>query len=302
MTNMKDVRVLVTGGGGFIGRYLIAELEQRGAITLGTSAGTPVEGFISLSLSDSQQITRVIEDFKPDWIVHLAAIALVTHGDIPQIYDVNVLGTANLLNSVMKADIAKRPTMLLASTAGVYGNQDVELLHEALPYNPVNHYSCSKMAMEMLAKQYADELKIHVVRPFNIIGSGQSESFLIPKIVRHFHNKEAKLKLGNISSTRDYVEVKRCAWIVAQLMSMGHEEPFTVNLCSGRAWTGYDVLDCLKVISGYSPEIEVSDEFVRKNELWRLVGDPTHLHKLLGQDPELPTLSDILQSMYDSMG
>lgn len=117
MTNMKDVRVLVTGGGGFIGRYLIAELGQRGAITLGTSAGKAAEGFISLSLSDSQQITKVIEDFKPDWIVHLAAIALVTHGDVPQIYDVNVLGTANLLNSVMNAKIPKRPTMLLASTA-----------------------------------------------------------------------------------------------------------------------------------------------------------------------------------------
>ncbi|WDG52056.1 NAD-dependent epimerase/dehydratase family protein [Pseudomonas chlororaphis] len=297
---MKDTRVLITGGSGFIGRYLTEELKLRGANVLGTCIDQPSDGMVSVSLTDKDRLTSIIEQFSPDWIVHLAAIALVTHGDAQQIYGVNVLGSENLFNAVIDAKI-KRPTILLASTAGVYGNQNIEFLHEGLEYKPANHYSYSKMVMEMLAKQYSDDIRIHVVRPFNIIGPGQSESFLIPKIVRHFVDRAPTLKLGNISSVRDYVEVHRCAWMLAELMSKEHDTPFTVNLCSGRGWTGYDVLDRLTEISGYRPEIEVADQYVRKNEVWRLVGDSHNLHKLLGTDPALPDLAQILKSMYTSM-
>lgn len=295
---MKGSRVLVTGGSGFIGQYLIHELKERGAIVLGTSMGTKADHLVPISLSDKGALTRIIEEFVPDWIVHLAAIALVTHGDIQQIYGVNVLGSENLFEAVLSAQI-KRPTMLLASTAGVYGNQSAEFLSEDLAYNPSNHYSYSKMVMEMLAKQYSDDLKIHIVRPFNIIGTGQAESFLIPKIVRHFVDRAPELKLGNINSVRDYVDVHRCAWMLAELMTKNHRDPFTVNLCSGRGWTGYDVLDCLTDISGYRPTIEVSDKFVRKNEVWRLVGDDQRLHELLQTAPQLPDLRQILESMYN---
>lgn len=297
---MKGSRVLVTGGSGFIGQYLIHELKERGATVLGTSMGIKTNDLVPISLSDKEGLTRTIEEFAPDWIVHLAAIALVTHGDIQQIYGVNVLGSENLFEAVLAAQI-KRPTMLLASTAGVYGNQSVEYLSENLAYNPSNHYSYSKMVMEMLAKQYADDIKIHIVRPFNIIGSGQAESFLIPKIVRHFVDRAPELKLGNINSVRDYVDVHRCAWMLAELMSKRHESPFTVNLCSGRGWTGYDVLDCLTEIAGYRPSIEVSNMFVRKNEVWRLVGDNHRLHELLQVNPQLPDLKQILESIYNSL-
>lgn len=297
---MKGSRVLVTGGSGFIGKYLIHELRQRGAIALGTSIGTQSDVLVPILLSDKAGLTRTIEEFAPDWIVHLAAIALVTHGDSQQIYGVNVIGSENLFEAVLAAQI-KRPTILLASTAGVYGNQNVEFLSEDQSYNPANHYSYSKMVMEILAKQYSDDIKIHIVRPFNIIGSGQAESFLIPKIVRHFVDRSPELKLGNINSVRDYVDVHRCAWMLAELMSNNHQDPFTVNLCSGRGWTGYDVLDCLTEISDYRPSIEVSDKFVRKNEVWRLVGNSSRLHELLRVNPKLPDLKQILESMYNSL-
>ncbi len=298
---MNGIRVLVTGGSGFIGQYLMAALKARGAIVIGTCIGSrKTEDLIPVTLFETEKLKSLIEEFKPDWIVHLAAIALVTHGDIEQIYGVNVLGTENLFNAVLGADI-KRPKMLLASTAGVYGNQDAEFLHESLPYNPMNHYSYSKMVMEMLAERYREDITIHIVRPFNVIGAGQAESFLVPKIVRHYFDKEPVLQLGNIDSVRDYVEAKRSAWMISELISRDHEEPFTVNLCSGRGWTGHDVLDCLEEISGFRPKIEITNQYVRKNEVWRLVGDPTLLTKYLGKDPELPDLKTILASMYSAM-
>lgn len=294
---MKNTRVMITGGSGFIGRYLINELTSRRATILATCIGDGTEGFVSVSLTEKKRLTELIEEFQPDWIVHLAAIAFVTHGDIEQIYSVNILGSENLFNAVLEANV-KRPRLLLASTAGVYGNQPCEYLHEELPYSPANHYSYSKMVMEMLAKQYSDDIDINIVRPFNVIGTGQAESFLIPKIICHFADRAPVLRLGNLDSIRDYVEVRRCAWMLAQLISKSHAKPFTVNLCSGRGWTGHDVLDFLAEISGYRPKIEVADQFVRKNEVWRLVGNPQKLHNYLGVDPQLPDLKEILTSMY----
>ncbi|WP_392431554.1 NAD-dependent epimerase/dehydratase family protein [Yersinia sp. HM-2024] len=298
---MNGTRVLVTGGSGFIGQYLMAELRKRGAIVIGTCIGYQhKEDFVPVTLFETEKLKSLIEEFKPDWIVHLAAIALVTHGDIEQIYGVNVLGTENLFNAVLSVDI-ERPKMLLASTAGVYGNQDAEYLHEGLPYNPANHYSYSKMVMEMLAERYRNDITIHIVRPFNVIGAGQAESFLVPKIVRHYFDHKPVLQLGNIDSVRDYVEAKRSAWMISELMSRGHQEPFTVNLCSGRGWTGHDVLDYLEEISGFRPKIEIANQYIRKDEVWRLVGDPSLLTKYLGQEPKLPDLKTILASMYSAM-
>lgn len=297
---MESQRVLVTGGSGFIGRYLMSELKSHGATVLGTCVGNPAsDDFVSVTLFDRKKLTEIIEEFQPTWIVHLAAIALVTHGNVEQIYAVNVLGTENLFNAVMDAEI-QPPTMLLASTAGVYGNQSEEYLSENLPYNPTNHYSYSKMIMEMQAKSFSDKLKVHIVRPFNVIGTGQAESFLVPKIVKHFREKRELLQLGNIDSVRDYVEAKGCATMIAQLMAKQHRDPFTLNLCTGRGWSGHDVLDTLTEISGFRPRIEIVNNYVRSNEVWRLVGNPEQLHNSLGLKPHLLDLKQILTSMYNA--
>lgn len=297
---MESERVLVTGGSGFIGRYLMTELKSRGATVLGTCVGPAAsDDYVSVTLFERKKLTEIIEKFQPTWIVHLAAIALVTHGNVEQIYAVNVLGSENLFNAVVDADI-KPPSMLLASTAGVYGNQQEQFLSESLPYAPTNHYSYSKMIMEMVSKGYSDKMKINIVRPFNIIGTGQAESFLVPKIVKHFREKRELLQLGNIDSVRDYVEAKGCAAMIAQLIAQKHNDPFTLNLCTGRGWSGHDVIDSLAEISGFRPKVEIVDNYVRSNEVWRLVGNPEQLHKYLGHAPNLPDLKDILTSMYNA--
>lgn len=71
---MKDTRVLITGGSGFIGRYLTEELKLRGATVLGTCIDQPLEGMVSVSLTDKDKLTTIIEQFSPDWIVHLGKL------------------------------------------------------------------------------------------------------------------------------------------------------------------------------------------------------------------------------------
>lgn len=295
-------RVLITGASGFIGNSLLKELQHRGCIVLGLTFSNNKESdnIKCVNLLDKVSVKKTISEFMPDKIIHLAAIANVNHNDFSEIYKVNIIGSEILLDSVYEI-CPSHISVMLASTAGVYGNQKYDYLHERLPMKPVNHYSYSKMVMEMLARQYEDDIKIHIIRPFNIIGAGQTESFLIPKIVRHFFDKKNILKLGNIDSIRDYVEVKKCAWMIAELMMKDHKDPFTLNLCSGLGWSGHDVLDCLTEISGYRPKIEISNQYIRKNEVWRLVGEPSLLAQHLGQRLNLPDLKTILQSIYSSM-
>ena len=203
-------RILVTGAEGFIGKYLLDELGNRGVEYLATDVISEEivqkENYRKVSLLHKEEIRKVVRDYQPDVVVHLAAIALVTHENIPEIYEVNVCGTENLL-SVLAEEQKNKTRVVLMSTAGVYGNQDAEFYDESLPYKPSNHYSFSKMITEYLSKEYEESLDIKIVRPFNIIGTGQKETFLIPKLVKYFAERVDRIPLGNISSIRDYISV-----------------------------------------------------------------------------------------------
>lgn len=296
---LEGEKILLTGGRGFIGRYLEAELKNAGAIVLSTGlSGVESESYIPVQLLDADKVTRVVNTFNPNYIIHMAAIASVTYENKERIYGINVIGTENLLAAA--AQCPNRPTIMLTSTGGVYGNQDVEMLTESHPCNPVNHYSCSKMVMELMSRNYADSLQINIIRLFNIIGGGQSELFLIPKLVRHFCERTTEIHLGNISSLRDYVSVESCAAIIAQLVASDFPEPFVLNICSGISNSGYDVLEHLRDISGHDPKIMMNKDFIRSNEVWRMVGDPSKLHEYLGVPPQLPTLREILGKMYNN--
>lgn len=295
-------RILVTGAEGFIGKYLLDELENRGVEYLATdviSEEIVQKGnYRKVSLLHKEEIRKVVRDYQPDVVVHLAAIALVTHENIPEIYEVNVCGTENLL-SVLAEEQKNKTRVVLMSTAGVYGNQDAEFYDESLPYKPSNHYSFSKMITEYLSKEYEELLDIKIVRPFNIIGTGQKETFLIPKLVKYFAERVDRIPLGNISSIRDYISVEYCAFVIAELSLRDQVNFKELNICSGIGHSGEDAVRFLETYTGHVPEIDITQTFVRKNEVWRLVGDPTRLHSFVGKDRG-NTFEEILVNMLEN--
>jgi nucleoside-diphosphate-sugar epimerase len=302
---MKNSRVLITGASGFIGSYVIKELIQRGIPftaadrVMSKNVDIPKKSFQTMNLNDREGMTDLLNRVKPGIILHLAAVALVTHKNIPEIYEVNVCGTENLLESVKKA-CPPGTRVILMSTAGVYGNQESKYYVESLSFNPMNHYSYSKMVMEMLSRLYNDGLDIKIIRPFNIIGSGQSISFFMPKLVHAFASRQPVLSLGNLSSERDYVEAHFIAQVLAEIMFNENVPHDIYNICTGISHTGYDVINILKKISGFEPRIEISSEYVRPNEVWRLVGSPDRLNEFL-QDKNIPKprqMESVLTDMY----
>lgn len=290
-------RALITGYHGFTGHYVARELEAAGyqVVGLAHDGDPPAEGVLRANLLDRDAVWRAVEQARANVVIHLAAISFVAHGDVDEIYRVNVVGTRNLLEALASAPVKPR-SVVLASSANVYGNATVEPITEAALPAPANDYAVSKLAMEYMACLWMDRLPVTVVRPFNYTGAGQSENFLIPKIVAHFRRGEKAIELGNTDVARDFSDVRDVARAYAAIVDKAPAGE-VVNICSGVAHSLGDVLGMMAAIAGYTIEVRVNPAFVRGNEVKRLVGSNRRLRAAIGLAPATP-LMETLQWMY----
>jgi len=296
-------RALVTGIAGFTGRYVAQELALAGYEVFGTTTpgSATAPGVIGVDLLDREGLAAAVQQVAPDVVVHLAAIAFVAHSDVDQIYRVNVVGTRNLLEAL--AGAPKQPSaVLVASSANIYGNTDVPVIHEDVPAAPANDYAVSKLAMEYMARLWMDKLPIVLARPFNYTGVGQADNFLLPKIVSHFRRKEARIELGNLHVWRDFSDVRLVAAAYRHLLSAapaGAAAQRIFNVSSGKAYSLGEVLDMMADIAGYRIDVHVNPAFVRANEVERLTGDNRRLQAVVGAI-EPPPLAATLRWMYEA--
>jgi GDP-6-deoxy-D-talose 4-dehydrogenase len=301
-------KVLITGVDGFTGRYLAPLLHNAGYEIHGLvhrAGNLKIEGVETLhvaDLSDHKALAEVIRVIQPTKVAHLAAIAFVAHGDVEGIYRTNLIGTRNLLEALLQSK-APLDAVLLASSANVYGNSVGGMLDETTLPAPANDYAVSKLAMEYVAKLYAERLPVVVARPFNYTGVGQAESFLLPKIVTHVRRRASAIELGNLDVERDFSDVRNVVQAYRQLLEAPNAIGQTFNVCSGKAWSLNDVLDMVRQISGHDFEVRVNPAFVRANEVKTLLGSRAKLDALSGAAAspvaEIP-LHDTLRWMLEA--
>lgn len=296
-------RSLITGAAGFTGRYVAQQLAQRGhevhAIVHHASDG-PIAGVDKAHEADLLALNRleeVVRAVRPDHVIHLAAIAFVAHGDIEQMYRTNVVGTRQLLEALSKADAAPK-SVIVASSANIYGNAREGQLDEAVPPAPANDYGVSKVAAEYVAGLYADRLPIAITRPFNYTGRGQSESFLLPKIVAHVRERAEIIELGNLDVARDFSDVRTVADAYVRLLSAPNAAGQVFNICSGKAVTLREVIALAARVSGHELEVRVNPAFVRANEVRSLSGSAARLEAAIGPLDAIP-LEDTLRWMIE---
>jgi len=298
------LKALITGINGFTGRYMAAELMRAGYDVVGLvhkPMAEPIAGVSAVyvcDLNDASAVTRVVNEIQPQLVAHLAAIAFVAHGDVDAIYRTNVVGARNLLEAL--SCLAQVPkAVLVASSANVYGNTVDGQLDELTPPAPANDYAVSKLAMEYVAKLYNDRLPITLVRPFNYTGVGQSESFLLPKIVSHVRRGAKVIELGNISVARDFSDVRMVVQYYRRLLESPSAVGEVFNICSGDAHTLEEVLDLVRTISKHDFEVNVNPAFVRANEVKLLIGDPAKVHAQVGTVDAI-SLTDTLRWMLEA--
>lgn len=272
------MRVLLTGGSGFTGRYVAEALALAGHEPVDAEA---IVGGFDLTRPDS--VVATLEAVQPDAVIHLAARSFVGDSDATAFYSVNTVGTTNLLDAVL-ASVCALQRIVIASSANVYGNAAVEPITESTPPAPVNHYAASKLAMEALVRGYVDRLPIVMTRPFNYTGAGQSAQFLVPKLVAHFTQRRPFVELGNIDVVRDFSDVRMVAQAYVQLLTAQVPGGVT-NLCSGVGRSLRWVLSQLQEISGHEIEVRVNPAFVRASEVHRLIGSSSTMEAALGALP-----------------
>ncbi len=296
-------KVLISGADSFTGRYLAVALHKAGHEVHGLIR-EPMAGSIAgvhtlhvVDLADAAGLAEVARDVQPHKVAHLAAISFVAHGDVAAIYATNVVGTRNLLEALASSK-APLQSVLLASSANVYGNSVGGVLDEVTPPAPANDYAVSKLAMEYVARLYADRLPIVLSRPFNYTGVGQAESFLIPKIVSHIRRRAPVIELGNLHVARDFSDVRSVVQLYQRLLDTPAAVGQTFNVCSGKAWTLDDVLTMVRQISGHDFEVRVNPAFVRANEVKTLLGSRAKLDAVVGMVPEI-ALQDTLRWMLE---
>lgn len=297
-------RVLVTGAAGFTGRYMIARLAEDGheihalVKESGTNLPADVTACHIAALDDTDRLTAICELVRPEYVLHLAAIAFVGHKDPNQIYATNLLGTRNLLQSLVDAQVHPS-AVLIASSANIYGNQREGILGEETPPDPVNDYGVSKLAMEYMSRLYSTALPIIVARPFNYTGVGQDISFLIPKIVDHLRREADVIELGNLAVERDFSDVR---WVVdayARLIASPSAIGKTLNICSGKALALQDIIDMACRAAGRSLAVRVNPEFVRRTEVRSLCGDRSRLEAVIGPSKG-PPFEETLRWMLEA--
>ncbi|MFD1193914.1 NAD-dependent epimerase/dehydratase family protein [Seohaeicola saemankumensis] len=281
---MSKGRALVTGRYGFTGHYVAEALATAGWDVWG-ACSHPTEDMGPLDrvadLTDAVSVSQLVDDVRPDAVVHLAGIAFVGHGSVDDFYHVNLLGTRNLLEALSRGGHGQRG-VVLASSANVYGNARQTPITEDTPASPANDYGVSKLAMEYASRLFADDLPIVITRPFNYTGVGQDPKFLVPKIVSHFRSRAAHIELGNLEVQRDLSDVRDVARVYSALLESRDAHGKILNVCSGQTLSLKDIVDMCCKITGHEIELVVNPAFVRYDEVKILKGDAARLEAIIG--------------------
>ena len=214
------MKVLLTGGAGFVARHLSAELVSAGhEVWLSDCLAAELPNYRMADLTDEREVGELVSCIRPEAIVHLGAISFVPDAarDGSLLERVNVGGTRNLLNAFAAAHLPHRPhdlpRFLFVSTAQVYMKSP-------------SAYAVSKMSGEALTFHFCREgLDAVIARPANHTGPGQSERFVVPSFIRQAidikEGRRSCFTVGNLDSVRDFTDVRDVARAYRILLEKG---------------------------------------------------------------------------------
>lgn len=293
---------LVTGVGGFVGPYLAAHLNSAGHKVFGIERHprqVPGCEIIKCDVTDLADLDSGVRDVRPDFVFHLAAVSSVsaTAQDPDSANRVNVGGTKNLLSSVQRH--SPKAYVLVVSTAHVYGIPVRLPISESHPAKPVSAYGRSRLGQEEVAAYFARAgLRVIISRSFNHTGPGQPPGFVCSDFARQVaaieKGAEPVMKVGDLSSRRDFTDVRDV--VQAYLLALQKCSPGIYNVCSGKAYSGREILDIFLQMSGRKIRVAESRP-EREGDIPALVGDNSKFVAATGWSPSIPfrqTLSEVL--------
>ena len=302
------MRILVTGGNGYVGRTVTRMLADRhdvtvidnlrsGALRLGEDEVAKID-FRKADIRDKQEVERIFEEKRPEAVIHLAAIHFIPEceQEPDQAIGINVLGTMNLLQACKPGT-----RFVFASSAAVYAPDENPHREDSSPVGPMDVYGLTKLQGEEYIRYCAEKLGLSavIVRLFNVIGPGETNPHILPAILAQALKGETKLRLGNCHPKRDYIDVTDAAAGFATIaLGQPSGEPVeVVNLGTGEAFSVYELVDELARVSDLPFEIETDPTRVRKSDRPYLAADTARIASRYGWQRRM-NLRSSLQELW----
>lgn len=279
------MRALVTGAGGFSGRHLVRFLEQQGVAVHAVPRGTNV--------GSAAELGAVAAAARPDYVVHLAGVA--AGDDLAAYYSINTAYAAALLQGLAQAGLGGVPVLLAGTSAeyGMIGPHELPIVETQAP-RPYNHYGASKLAQTTLGMIAAahDRRRIVVARTFNLLGAGMPPHLAAASFARQIRSiqrgeQAPVIAVGNLESTRDFVDVQDAVRIYWQLITTPAAYGETVNVCTGAPISIRGLLDALIAASGLAIEVKVDAAKFKPVDVPAHYGSTEKLERLIGAKPTL---------------
>lgn len=292
------MKVLVTGGAGFLGSHVVEELLRRNIeVTVVFDRVKPgniahIEDQIEWIHSDirnMQSCQKAVKDV--DALIHLAALINVDHSRrVPEdFYEINVKGTMNLLIAAKEEKQLRK--FVYMGTCEVYGNVPISQADEIWPCEPRSPYGASKYGGERYClgfqHTYKNPEEITIIRGFNLYGPRQkigARGAVIPIFINKILHGSPPIIFGDGTQSRDYTYVQDTARAVVKATLTSGLNGEIINACSGREITINEVTKRLIAISGKKMKVIYSDG--RPGEIVRSVGDNRKAKRLLHWSPE----------------
>lgn len=311
--DLKNKNILVTGADGFIGSHLtqmlfkekanIKALSQYNSFNYwGWLEDIDCLGKIEVlngDIRDPHYCKHITKDI--DVIFHLAALIAIPYSYIaPDSYvDTNVKGTLNICQAALDNKVQR---LIHTSTSEVYGTAKYVPIDEKHPLQPQSPYSASKISADMIAMSFynAFGLPLTTVRPFNTYGPRQSARAVIPTIITQIASGKKKIKLGDITPTRDFNYVEDTCRGFIELAKCDEAIGETVNIGSNYEISIKEILELIKKLMNSDVEFTSEEQRKRpeKSEVRRLWCDNTKIEKLTGFKPSL-SIEDGLKKTID---
>lgn len=301
---------LVIGAAGFVGGYLIQEMKKSGMDVYATKL--PEEEIkcsctqiYDLDILDKEAITRLLFEVQPQYIFHLAAQSSVglAWKNPALTVDVNIKGAINLLESIR--ELFYRPVVLLVGSGEEYGHilPGETPISESNAIRPGNIYAATKACQNMIGNIYsrAYDMNLLMVRAFNHIGLGQAPTFVVSDFCKQVAEiekgiREPVMKVGNLSSKRDFTDVRDVVRAYVALSQKGVAGE-TYNVGSGNAQEIRQILELIVSMSNKNIKVEIDINKIRPVDVPIIEADIEKINRLTGWKPQIPLQRTILETL-----
>jgi nucleoside-diphosphate-sugar epimerase len=282
---LKDKKIIVVGGNGYLGRFLVKGLKKQGALVYIISRNcTPSSTQFTIDITNFTETYNIIQQIQPDIVYHLAAD--INRNRDFSIYEnmakVNVQGCLNVLKSLKNIDAH----FIFTSSSEIYGNNTSPFHENQIP-RPVSPYSLTKTNAEFLIKTYCNNQnnKFTNLRVFNFYGEHMPEDFFIPQMIESLKRGE-DFNMTKGEQVRDFLYVGDV--VDALILTAKSKDTYgeTMNVCSGKGTQLSQLAEAVNNTIKTESKIVLGAIPYRDNEIWEMIGDKSKIKKITGFEPK----------------